>query len=312
MSTRPFDWRDLPALHRVRDQCVFLNNILVLTNGAFFAPAGALLSLLTPARGVFTCLNETCEGKPSKGKPSVLFGQVTHTPGYLSAYLSFLTPQAALNAPGITELVEQMAVQVGERGALHILAEADEQTEIFELLRQAGFGIYARQRIWKGSDGPTPKKLPGLRRAVMGRDLASVKFLYANLVPGLVQQVEPPPANQMRGMVYYRGNDLLAYVEIKYGPRGIWVQPFIHPDAEDVVEPMFLFLKDLPNRGSRPVYICVRSYQSWLEAALEESGAQPGPSQGVMVRHLARRIAQTYGALAREAATQEPTVPVAH
>jgi len=307
MNTRPFDWRDLPTLHRFRDQCVFFNNVLVLTNGPFFVPAEAFLSFLTPARGVFTFLNE-----PQESEASVLFGQVTHVPGYLSAHLSFLSPKSAIRGPGLSELVEQMAVQVGERGALHILAEADEQTDVFELLRQAGFGIYARQRIWRVSDGPAPSKLPGLRRAVIGRDLASVKFLYANLVPGLVQQVEPPPMNQMRGLVYYRGNDLLAYVEVKYGPRGIWVQPFIHPDAENVVEPIFLFLKDLPYRGSRPVYICVRSYQSWLEAALERSGAQPGPSQGVIVRHLGRRIAQTYGVLAREATSKEPTVPVAH
>lgn len=307
MSTRPFDWRDLPVLHRLRDQCVFLNDTLVLTNGAFFTSARAALSLLTLTRGVFTCKNEGCENESS-----VLFGEVIHNPGHVSAHLSFLAPQSAITSAGLNELVEHMAVQVGEWGAMHILAEADEQTEVFELLRQTGFGIYARQRIWKVSDGPSSGKFPGLRRAVMSRDLASVKFLYAGLVPGLVQQVEPAPANQMRGMVYYRGNELLAYVEIKYGPRGIWVQPFVHPDAGDVVEPMFLFLKDLPYRGSRPVYICVRSYQSWLADVLEGTGAQPGPSQGVMVRHLARRIAQTYGSLAREAAAQEPTVPVVH
>jgi len=307
MNTRSFDWRDLPALHRFRSQCVFLDNILVLTNGPVFAPAGALLSVLTPATGVFTYLNVG-----SESEAPVLFGQVTHTPGILSAHLSFLAPQSAISGPGLSELVDQMVVRVGERGALHILAEADEQTEIFDLLRQAGFGIYARQRIWKLPDGPTTRKLLGLRRAVTGRDLTGVKFLYANLVPGLVQQVEPSPQNQMRGLVYYRGNDLLAYVEIKYGPRGIWVQPFVHPDAENVVGPMFLFLKGLPYRRSRPVYICVRSYQSWLESALEQSGAQPGPSQGVMVRHLARRIAQTYGVQVLEPASKEPTVPVAH
>jgi hypothetical protein len=105
--------------------------------------------------------------------------------------------------------------------------------------------------------------------------LAGVKFLYANLVPGLVQQVEPSPVNQIRGLVYYRGSELLAFVELKYGPRGIWVQPFIHPDAENVVEPIFSFLNDLPYRRSRPVYVCVRSYQAWLEYALQNQ-VQPG------------------------------------
>ncbi len=307
MNTRPFDWRDLPALHRFRDQCLFLDTQLVLTNGPIFAPAGALLSFLSPRMSVLTSVYV-----PLDRKALALFGQVTHTPGASSAHISFLTPGSSINETGLTELVEQMAVQVGERGALHLLAEADEPAEIFELLRQVGFGIYARQRIWKLLDQPAVRTSLGLRRATNSRDLAGVKFLYANLVPGLVQQVEPFPVNQMRGLVYYRGNELLAFVELKYGPRGIWVQPFIHPDAENVVEPIFSFLTDLPYRRSRPVFICVRSYQAWLESVLEKSGAQPGLSQGVMVRHLARRIAQTYGSLAVETAANEPTVPVAH
>jgi len=249
---------------------------------------------------------------PPDRKTLALFGQVTQTPGASSAHISFLTPSSLVNGTGLPELVEQMAVQVGERGALHLLAEAEEKTEIFELLRQVGFGIYARQRIWKLSDQPTARTLLGLRRATISRDSAGVKFLYANLVPGLVQQVEPSPVNQMRGLVYYRGNELLAFVELKYGPRGIWVQPFIHPDAENVVEPIFSFLNDIPSRRSRPVYICVRSYQAWLDPALEKTGAQPGLSQGVMVRHLARRISQTYGSLAVEAGSKEPSIPVAH
>jgi hypothetical protein len=307
MNTRPFDWRDLPTLHRYRDQCFFLDTLLVLTNGPVFAPTGALLSFLSPGTGALTYVQ-----MPAERNNSVLFGQVTHSPGSLSAHLSFFAPLSAIGGEGLPNLMDHMVAQVGERGALHVLAEVDEQTEMFEFLRQMGFGIYTRQRIWKMFEGTASKTLPGLRRAISSRDLASVKFLYANLIPGLVQQVEPFPAGQMRGLVYYRGNELLAFVEIKYGPRGIWVQPFIHPDAENVVEPIFLFLKDLPNRRSRPVYVCVRSYQSWLESILEQCDAQPERSQGVMVRHLARRIAQTFGALSVETASKEPTVPVAH
>jgi hypothetical protein len=307
MNTRPFDWRDLPTLHRFRDQCLFLDTQLVLTNGPIFAPTGALLTFLSPRMSVITSVYV-----PSDRKTLALFGQVTHTPGASSAHISFLTPSSSVNGTGLPELVEQMAVQVGERGALHLLAEAEEKTEIFELLRQVGFGIYARQRLWKLSDQPAARTSLGLRRATNSRDLAGVKFLYANLVPGLVQQVEPSPVTQMRGLVYYRGNELLAFVELKYGPRGIWVQPFIHPDAENVVDPIFSFLKDLPYRRSRPVYICVRSYQAWLDPALEKTGAQPGLSQGVMVRHLARRISQTYGSLAVETGSKEPSIPVAH
>ena len=110
-------------------------------------------------------------------------------------------------------------------------------SQAFEALRQAGFAIYARQRIWQ-LDRATWRAIqllpPGSRLPT--EDLISVRSLYNNLVPGLVQQVEPFPAERLRGMVYRQGDDLLAYVEFKYGRRGIWVQPFVHPDAEQVAE----------------------------------------------------------------------------
>ena len=55
MNVHPFDWRDLPTLHRYRYQCLFLDSSLYLTSGAIFAPAGALLSSLAPAMGIYTC-----------------------------------------------------------------------------------------------------------------------------------------------------------------------------------------------------------------------------------------------------------------
>jgi hypothetical protein len=72
------------------------------------------------------------------------------------------------------------------------------------------------------------------------------------------------------------------------------------------------FLNSLPGRRNRPLYICVRSYQSWLESAVEAIGAQPGPQQAVMVRHLtvANRVKQTYPLPAINGKHVEPTAPV--
>jgi hypothetical protein len=49
-------------------------------------------------------------------------------------------------------------------------------------------------------------------------------------------------------------------------------------------------VRGLPSRGTRPVYLCVRSYQIWLEPVLEELGALAGPYQVVMVKHLAHML----------------------
>lgn len=308
MNVRPFDWRDLPALHRYRSQCLFLDSALVLTSGPFFAPAGALLSTLSPATGILTFIaHDEAERNTS------LIGQVTHTAGQGSARISFFAPQSAANQADLAALIEAMSVQVGERGGMFILAEVDSAEPVFEQLRQAGFGVFARQRVWRLGNSPAGKPLPGLRRAVAGPDTAAIRFLYANLVPGLVQQVEPPPSNRLQGLVYYQGNELLVYMEVRYGPRGIWVQPFIHPNAESVAAPLIRLLQELPYRNGRPVYVCVRSYQSWLESIIEGVGAEPSPSQAVLVRHLAlaRRQPVANSVVVLNGKTAEPTVPVA-
>jgi hypothetical protein len=49
-------------------------------------------------------------------------------------------------------------------------------------------------------------------------------------------------------------------------------------------------MSHLPDRRNRPVYVCVRSYQAWLEPVLADLGAKAGQRQAVMVKHLARLV----------------------
>jgi hypothetical protein len=115
----------------------------------------------------------------------------------------------------------------------------------------------------------------------------------------------------MKGLVYYVDDELMAYAEIRYGQQGIWVKPFIHPDIRDITELVRDLLINLPNRHSRPVYFCIRSYQSWLENALEDLQADPGPMQVVMVKHLAvaKKVRNSFAIPNLESGTQEITTP---
>jgi hypothetical protein len=286
MSVRAFDWRDLPALYACRNRSVFLDSALVLTRGPLIV-AGALFSYAAPSLGVTTVVyNAKVDGK------SDLYGQVIQRRGSTFAHLTFLSPDAALEAPELGEVLDALMVQSGEQGAYRLLADVDERTLAFESLRRSSFAIYTRQRIWqfnyqaKEKAAPVPKN--DRWRGAFQKDMLAVRNLYNNLVPGLVQQVEPFTANQrLNGLVYLQEGNLAAFAELNYGPRGIWVQPFIHPDTADVTGRLQSLLDSLPNRRARPVYVCVRSYQSWLEPALEEMDAVVGSQQAVMVKHLA-------------------------
>ncbi|UCH59898.1 MAG: hypothetical protein JSV61_00055 [Anaerolineales bacterium] len=306
MKVRPFDWRDLSALHRVRDQSVYLHSALVLTRGPLLIP-GALLSTLAPGMGIYTSISFNDQPQSIQ-----LFGQIIHAAGAQCAQLTFLSPDEALESEHLQVLLEHLSSQAVERGAFRLLADVDERTLAFEMLRQAGFAIYARQRIWRLKDDQANGEGPLSWQTATERDLIAVRSLYNNLIPGLVQQVEPFPAERLRGLVYRQGGDLLAYVELKYGHRGIWAQPFIHPDAENVAENLIALLSNLPHRVSRPVYMCLRSYQSWLEPTMEHVGAEPSPRQAMMVRHVAipQKALRAFTLPAIEGGHPEATAPI--
>jgi len=307
MTVHLVDWRDLPALHRFRNQSVYLDSSLVLTRGTMLMP-GALLSSLAPATGVFTAVSN---GK--NHEQSIVFGQVIHLQGWQFARLTFLTPDDALSSETVSPLLEYLITLCGQRGALRMIAEVDDQTLAFDALHAENFVIYARQRIWKFAEQPLA--IPGSNpwQTAVSQDVIEIRSLCNNLVPGLVQQMEPYSAQNPRGLVYYQRGTLLAYADLKYGHRGVWVQPFIHPAAEDVSEQLAQLFWRISSRHTRPVYLCVRSYQSWLEPILESLGGQEGPRQAVIARHLAiaQKAARPVALPAREAGQPEVTAPIA-
>jgi hypothetical protein len=309
MNIRSFGWRDITLLHSYLNRGLFLDSTRVLIHGTSLIPMGAFLSFLGLSTRMFTY---RCEDDDQSTKP--LIGQVTFELGASFARLSFLAPEDGMEQSELSALSDYMAIQMGEKGAFHILADVDESSQVFQMLHKAGFAIYARQCIWRLDGLPEGEGETVGWRAWRPRDAIGVRSLYCNVVPGLVQQVEPLQKKNLKGLVCYKGGDIQAFVELRYGRNGVWVQPFIHPDAENFDRNLVYLLRELPGRGKRPVYICVRSYQSWLDPAIEKMGAISGATQAVMVRHMAvtRRVNQTLPIPAINGTRVEPTAPIAH
>jgi len=286
MSTRLIDWRDLPYLHNYRHQTVYLNNILLLTGGSMQV-FSSLVSSVVPARGVLTMISTD-----AKAAEQPLIGQAIHRAGDEFAYLSFLAPTELITDDGCLDLLESLALQAGRRGAMRLLADVDEHSPALEVLRRAGFAAYTRQRTWR-----LPDTLPGIPiaaplRVATEQDWLPIQMLYNALVPTLVKQVEATFTPRRRGLVHYQDEKLLAYIELHYGNSGICARPFIHPDVEEIGADLAALLNGLPGlplRRSRPMYICVTHYQSWIESAIEELGGQPGPRKVLMAKHLTVR-----------------------
>ena len=275
MTVRSFVLLDLPSLPRYRRDVLPLDSARALTRGNPLG-AAALLSYLNPRRHIYPAV--------SSGNGTSLMGQVIRTSDEPAARLTFLSPTK--NANGLTlPLLDHLSAQAGDWGALHLLAEVDERIPAFKSLRRTGFSMYAWQRIWKLA--AVARDAAPAWTETADADLTTIQSLHSQIVPALLQPVEPLP-RRTPGLICRTEDGVQAYVALTYGPLGIWAQPLIHPDAECVPEQISALLHDLPGRRSRPVYLCVRSYQAWLESVLEDLGAEAGPRQAVMVKHLAK------------------------
>lgn len=279
MSVRYFHWRDLPDLHRSRADTLFLDSARFYTRGALQLP-GAMLASVFPHVGIHTAV------VPQKGTPS-LFGQLIHSPEEPAARLSFVAPLSALPDPRLGLLLDFLVQQAGVSGALRVLAEVDERTPAFEGLRECGFAVYTRQQVWRLPEHTESKQAMQRWRVANEQDGFAIRTLYHNLVPALVQQVEWVDLNALHGLVFYQKDELLAYVALRYGVQGIWVQPYLHPNVDVAAIHLLNLLQNLPSRHNRPVYVCVSAYQSWLSAVLEDFGALAGARQALMARHIA-------------------------
>jgi hypothetical protein len=273
MSIRPLDLRDLPNLYRFRGEAVSLDTARRLTRGNPLSAAG-LLAYINPARHIYSAVAD--------GNGTSSLGGITQARDETFAKLLYLAPSFNLGHPEIPALVENLSAEAGTWGAFHVLAEVDEANEAFTPLRQSGFSVYAWQRVWNVSQIATENsKLRWTQVASV--DLPAIQSLYHQIVPPLLHPVEPQP-NKPTGWMCNEG--VKCYVSLTHGVYGIMLTPLIHPEATDVGAKLSALVGRLPDHRNRPVYLCVRSYQAWLEPVLADLGATVAPRQAVMVKHL--------------------------
>lgn len=278
MNIRPLDLLDLPAIARYRNDVLTLDNARALTRGHPLGPMG-LLAYINPYRHVYAAIRN--DGG------STILGGVIHSRGETFAKLLYLAPASNLSDPQLPSLVEHLSAQAGEWQAAHVIAEADETSDVFPSLRMAGFSVYAWQRMWDVSllEKTGADSQPGWRR-MQPPDLHAVQSLHYQIVPQLLHPIEPAP-KRVKGYVHEKSH---CFANMTSGMYGMALTPLIHPEERDVGKTIASLVASLPDRRGRPVYLNVRSYQAWLEPVLEDLGAKASARQAVMVKHLAHLV----------------------
>jgi len=285
-ETRAFTLADLPLIHRLKSHGISLDSESYLARGLHTAEDAALSRLPLAEMGAPTVV--------ARCGSLAAIGQLRHTRGETHAHIVFMAPALTDGDPDTLEtvwlrLLDALAVEAGARGAQTIHAEVDENSPIFEVLRPAGYASYARQDIWRRNPAPPPVAGALPLRPAAGRDMPAVRFLHAQTVPRLAQQADPIPAEE--GLVYFQEDKAWCYLTVSAGDRGVYLRPYLHPEAEPLAQEVLAGALIALERSARvPVYCCVRQHQGWLNGPLERLGFVPWARQSVLVRHTTSRV----------------------
>ncbi|HJO33587.1 MAG TPA: hypothetical protein QGI62_05595 [Anaerolineales bacterium] len=274
-------WRDLSLLRRLAPRGVCLHSEAALTTGARVMQKG-LVGLFSPYRGATTLV--WC----GDGDEKAAFAQMQLEGGAQRARVYFIAPAGAETpSERSVALLEGLAQEAGACAARNLMAEAQEGSAEFVALRQAGFAIYARQKVYRMLSRPEGAKAGIEIHPCAAPDKVATQRLYSNIVPALVRHVEPTPTGTDDGFVLRCDDDVVALLSVNRGPKGIWLQPFVHPEAEGTIgDVLAAFMQLQQNDPRMPVYVCARSYQSWMRGALQAAGFEPWGQQAIMVKRL--------------------------
>ncbi len=274
MTPRTLELFDLPKLPSYRDKVIALDSRRALTRGNPLS-TGSFISYLNPKRRIYTAVYE--------GEEGTVLGGIIQRAEENFARLAYLSPARAPLA-----LLDHLTAHAGTWQAHQIIAEIDENSPLFQSLRQCGFSVYSRQKIWDLSEVSLPDNLSAHWRKKKDVDLTAIQNLEHKIIPPLLLPIET--FSTASGGLLCQADELLAYIDVIYGSQGIFLRPLVHPNVENIHGKLLSLLADLSEQNEEPIYLCVRSYQAWIEPILEEMGASVGPRQAVMVKHLVNKI----------------------
>lgn len=289
---RSFQLRDFALIHRIGEKGVLLQAEAALIHSSH-PVRRAILGKLAGGRIV------TFVWK-SENRQTTAYAQLSWKEGRPSAHLVCLgtehrsradEPEGTIDEESWLELLDELAVEAGRSGAHSLIAEASENGPELPILRRAGYAIYTRQDIWIAQE-PVSDEPYTILHPHQSVDDWDVSVLYSNVVPGLIQSVEPnPPQESGSNWILREDDELAAFVHLSEGSAATWLRLLIHPNAHTKPKEIIQAAAGVvPPSSERPMYCCIRRYQSWLQNALERAGFQYWGSQAVMVKNIIRRV----------------------
>ncbi len=271
-------------------------------------------------RNIFSEFNPTLDQTTiiyeSENSSKNLLGQVFHEIGAQSSQLTYLIADQDDDPAQVATILEDLCRISAEWGAYYVMADLDIESPFLKAFRCVDFNIWAKQHLWQiPLEEKTIDHYARQWRVWQKEDINAMRSLYQCLVPKIFHNLEPLKQHNTLGLLYQNNeSEIKGYVDLVYGPKGIWALPMIHPDCADDPEIIINMLKALPKRGKRPVSICIRSYQPWLDDLMQRLDAFKSSEQVLLVKYMAvpQRVSATLDLAELKNGRADKSLPVAH
>ena len=249
------------------------------------------------------------------------FAQVQERPSRTMWEISYLASMVQRNVSGddvLAALLEYMIEMAANHGILRIFAKVEDEIPEQELFQRAGFQRYARELTYvydPGVEGQlmapntSSPNLPSLRRWNR-HHVWGLHQLYRSVTPQRVQMAEMLENSEefaklhvgsLRALPFSlsQGNEnYVCDVGVRLGGwlrlcRGHGSAPhqlflMVHPEHFELAEPLLRFgIRRLQEHSVRRIYCQVREYESFVIAALRNSGFEHTSTRAMLVRHIA-------------------------
>jgi len=247
------------------------------------------------------------------------FAQAQERPSRTMWEISYLASMVQRNVSGddvLAALLEYMIEMAANHGILRIFAKVEDEIPEQELFQRAGFQRYARELTYVydpdvGSQfiAANVSSLPSLRRWNR-HHMWGLHQLYRSVTPQRVQMAEMLENSEEFAKLhigslhslpftFFQGNEnYVCDVGVRLGgwlrlcpghgaaPHQLFL--IVHPEHSELAEPLLRFgIRRLQEHSVRRIYCQVREYESFVIAALRDSGFEHTSTRAMLVRHIA-------------------------
>jgi hypothetical protein len=301
----PRTWRDFWSIYQLQEQAVRLDlkaSLLRPASPFYYATARSLPSFGIWAGRVLTVVIH------ERGRAGFIQARWRKDVPVLD--LLFIAP--ALDVYHGTawlwqRLVQELVYLAVEHDAQRLFTHfpEDNHAEI-EVMRQSGFAIYGKDRLYRLKSLPFIEKgnqLSWKKRSNV--DEWGLTKLYLALTPSVVQHAESMMHDRKvryagwwcdphhKGYVLHGEveGDVLGYLSLTRGLQAHWLKLVLHPErvhlGSILLKQGLSMMRDWPKV---PIYCDVRDYEGVLTHALEQAGFEHIMTRTLLVRHTTSNI----------------------